>query len=262
VPICTDDCQSGESGCSDDGLAAWTCGEAGDGDDCLERVFSDCEANAHCESGECVEGCVDECASGETGCSEDELTAWTCGEAGDGDDCLDRVFSDCPTNTHCESGECVEGCVDECAVEEVGCSADLQEAWICGDAQDGDDCLDRIFSDCPTNTHCESGACVDGCVDECASGETGCSQDGLSSWTCGEAGDGDDCLDRVETACADGTTCQAGECVAEPPSSSGSGCGCRLASAKASAGDTRLGPLFSLLSVLALLLIVWRRRHP
>jgi agmatine deiminase len=259
MPSCTDECSTGDVGCSADALASWACGEAGDGDDCLEQVYTDCPTDTQCQSGECVAGCADECQTGDTGCSADQHASWTCGEAGDGDDCLDRVFSDCPTNTHCDGGECVDGCIDECQTGDTGCSADQQSTWSCAEADDGDDCLDRVFSDCPTNTHCDGGECVDGCIDECTSGQTGCSADGLSNWMCGEAGDGDDCLDRVESACAEGESCQGGECVVNAPSSR-SGCGCRIDGQANSRGSTAFGTILGLLTLLGLFLLVARKR--
>ena len=52
------------------------------------------------------------------------------------------------------------------------------------------------------------------CTDDCAIGEIGCM--GLNNeWTCGEAGDGDACLDKVITACNVGKTCNVATGVCE-----------------------------------------------
>ena len=211
---CSDECHTGEQGCSDDGQSRWTCGEAGDGDVCLDHVMVACQTGQHCESGQCVVGCSDACERAEQGCSADAQSRWTCGEAGDGDDCLDRIFESCGSGRHCESGQCLAGCADECASGQRGCRDDRQRVWTCGDGGDGDDCLDRVFALCGSNRHCDKGQCVAGCVDECSLGAQGCSADGLQQWTCEEAGDGDDCLDEVMVDCPSGSACEDGSCLA------------------------------------------------
>jgi MYXO-CTERM domain-containing protein len=167
--------------------------------------------------------CFDACATGETGCTGDQ--AWTCGEAGDGDDCLDRILVDCPGG--CLDGACEPPpCTDACTTGDTGCSGDLSQAWTCGEAGDGDDCLDHVLTDCPHG--CVNGACSEeACTDECTAGTGGC-EDTTHLWSCGEAGDGDACTDRVVTACGQGQTCVAGTCQdPEPPVLTPSdGCSC------------------------------------
>ncbi|MCD6498157.1 MAG: agmatine deiminase family protein [Deltaproteobacteria bacterium] len=212
--VCSDECGKGQQGCSEDGQSQWTCGEAGDGDGCLDQVVATCQPGQHCDSGQCVAGCRDACDSGEQGCSADAQSRWTCGEAGDGDDCLDRIFESCGSGRHCESGQCLAGCADECTNGQRGCSDDRQRVWTCGDAEDGDACLDRVVAACGSSRHCDKGQCVAGCVDECSSEEQGCSADATRRWTCGDADDGDDCLDKVMVDCPSGSTCGDGGCVA------------------------------------------------
>ncbi len=119
-------------------------------------------------------------------------------------------------------------CMDECGPGEVGCSDDGRRSWSCGEAGDGDHCLDRVFSDCPTGLRCQGGLCRQVCIDECESGTSGCLPDGRGVWVCGEADDGDDCLDRVESPCSEGMVCKEGRCEPEGGgSSTSSGCGCR-----------------------------------
>ena len=72
------------------------------------------------------------------------------------------------------------------------------------DAPEFTDCLKYCYDDseCDTGEACANGACS--CADECAPGDTGCSADGAQAWTCDEAGDGDDCLERVPHSCGTG----------------------------------------------------------
>ncbi len=100
---CTDECAEGDTGCDANG-DAWTCGEAGDGDDCWDMLATPCGANETCQAGQCV--CADECTAGEGGCDADG-DAWTCGEAGDGDTCLEPVVTPCGAGTQCTDGTCI-----------------------------------------------------------------------------------------------------------------------------------------------------------
>jgi len=106
--VCADDCSTGDTGCSADGSQRWTCGEAGDGDDCTDRIFADCDVGNTCENGDCPVACTDDCSLGTAGCT-DANTRWTCGEAGDGDDCTERLSQTCPTGEACDDGACVRG---------------------------------------------------------------------------------------------------------------------------------------------------------
>jgi len=58
-------------------------------------------------------GCADECSTGETGCIDTD-TIYTCGEANDGDDCLDKIADTCPTAGTCNGGICqvTSSCID------------------------------------------------------------------------------------------------------------------------------------------------------
>jgi len=160
----------------------------------------------------CLGACVDECTTGDTGCSTDGTQTWACGEAGDGDTCTERIYTACPAGDTCQSGTCV--CVDECTTGDTGCSTDNTQRWTCGEAGDGDTCLDRIYADCDPGTFCSGGQCPTSCTDDCTAGESGCTTDGTQSWSCGEAGDGDDCTERVYTTCAAGESCVGGICEA------------------------------------------------
>jgi len=214
VAGCAHDCEPGEAGCVD-ATTPWSCGEAGDGDDCREVVpGAACGAGETCVDGDCVAGCDDDCDVGELGCV-DGTTPWTCGEAGDGDDCREAVpGAACDVDETCVAGACVPGCVDDCDAGEVGC-VDAATPWSCGEAGDGDDCREALpGAACGVGETCVAGACVPGCVDDCDAGEVGC-VDATTPWSCGEAGDGDDCREALPgAACDAGETCVDGTCVA------------------------------------------------
>ena len=250
VTICAHECDDGETGCSDNLQATWTCGLLNDGDLCRDRIYDFCDVGEYCEEGVCVEGCMDECQEGDKGCTDDKTSRWECGEAGDGDDCLEPEFHACGSNKHCVEGECVEGCADACSLGDTGCSEDNQSRWSCSETANEDGCLYRVYEDCGPNSHCKNSMCVEGCVDACRMGESGCSSE-TTSWVCGESVDGDDCLDRVETACGEGEVCTQGTCAPPPPSGgSRSGCGCRTAPTP---GETKGGLLLFLLVGVSLL---------
>ena len=159
-PGCSHECAAGEAGCTADATAAWSCGEADDGDPCLDRIPVACDPEETCVDAACT--CTDECAPGDAGCSADRAVAWTCTEALDGDDCLERVPTECAADETCEvdaagRAQCV--CADECAAGETGCASDLGSAWSCDEADDGDACLERIATPCPSGEICREGAC-------------------------------------------------------------------------------------------------------
>ncbi len=206
VGTCVHDCMTGDQGCLDD-ATPWTCAYGNDADPCLERVAGlPCGPLQVCDDGFCLGQCSDDCTAGETGCL-DERTRWTCGEAGDGDDCLDFVpLERCEPGETCAGGICIVGCIDQCTAGQVGC-LDATSPWYCGEADDGDACLDRIPGpECEGIEGCLDGACVQTCEHECEIGEAGC-LDGDTYYTCGEAGDGDLCREPVPQPCAHGSDC-------------------------------------------------------
>lgn len=198
----------------------------GDGYPRAERcmAFETCGTDAVLGRVTCLDvppDCTHDCSTGETGCATDNAQVWTCGEAGDGDDCLDRIYTACDAGETCVDGACT--CADECAAGETGC-VDSTARWACGEAGDGDDCLERRISSCSPGSVCDGGQCV--CQDECAAGESGCADDFLGEWTCGEADDGDTCLERVHVDCAAGEVCRENGCEPEQRPLSPGGCAC------------------------------------
>ncbi len=212
VAGCTDRCLPGETGCIG-ATTPWLCGEAGDGDACLDQVpATPCGPTEACESGACQPICADECTLGDTGCVDAE-TSYACGEAGDGDACLEPVPAACGRGHDCVDGACVPTCSDECeALGWVGCSSSTQP-WVCVEAGDGDDCYEtRPLTPCGPGRQCVNGLCEWACVDECAEGESGC-DDEDTAWVCGEANDGDPCREPIVTLCGRGQACADGVCV-------------------------------------------------
>jgi agmatine/peptidylarginine deiminase len=189
--------------CETDGsgveLAVWCDGTYPRADRCAPT--ESCGMDATLGRVACLGACADECSVGDVGCSADLAQSWTCGEAGDGDTCLERIYTSCPGGTSCQNGTCT--CIDECSAGDVGCSTDGSQRWTCGEAGDGDTCLEEVYVACGSDETCVAGACE--CTDECSAGDTGCSADGSQRWTCAEAGDGDTCLDRVYADCDPGT---------------------------------------------------------
>lgn len=122
----------------------------------------------------------------------------------------------CSSGETCESGTCVASTCDEftyfCDSNQIDinlqeCANPIVVATSCPS--------DRVctFAGAPTLSSAQSDAflvdtfCEVPCTDECSpSGQTGCN--GLDTkWTCGEANDGDTCLDKITTTCSTGQHC-------------------------------------------------------
>ena len=84
-------------------------------------------------------GCFSECAStGEVGCSADQSARWTCGEAGDGDPCLEQTFTTCSGSLRCVGGQCVcapawgRQCIGDAVFSVDSCGKPEQQVEACG----------------------------------------------------------------------------------------------------------------------------------
>lgn len=220
------------------------------GEPVVESCYSDerCGWDLQGDYFYCVpQGCTGLAARGECRTSDDGITAAVWCEDGFpvGEAC--PAAADCGYDATLGRMACTGGCLDECAAGEGGCEPN-GDAWRCDEANDGDDCLERIVTPCPAGAPCESGAC--GCLDECAAGEGGCDATGIP-WHCDEAGDGDDCLEPVaDPPCESGRSCNGGHCKTPD-----SGCGCHAAGA-GWGGAGGWGPLLAL----ALVALLWIRR--
>jgi hypothetical protein len=127
----------------------------------------------------------------------------------DGDGCLEwGSLEDCGPGQTCEDLACTGGCTDGCPTLGMTSCADAAMVLGCWDP-DWNGCLEwNLAGTCGGGLVCQDGDCVPDpgtCTDDCGEGETRC-QDG-DVQECGDAGDGDDCLDWTGgTACPCGCT--------------------------------------------------------
>lgn len=148
------DCPSNQPICRGDGL----CAECFNLDDCLgaeacEGSPCQCISNicSPCIGERCISGggsCFDECEIGESECTT-ESGLWVCGESGDGDDCLDRVYDICAEGDVCDVGECIDSCTETCE----------DRVWECGGYVCGEYC-----GSCLADATCINHQCV-ACTD-------------------------------------------------------------------------------------------------
>lgn len=92
--------------------------------------------------------CANECNPGQTGCSDDEGSGWTCGEAGDDDDCTERIFTAC-------SG------LEKCVTDQCACAPSWTNVCIGDDAFEQDSCgkPGKLIAKCGEGL-CNDGSCV------------------------------------------------------------------------------------------------------
>ncbi|RME26723.1 MAG: hypothetical protein D6806_05730, partial [Deltaproteobacteria bacterium] len=205
---CTDDCQAGQQTCDGDGFR--TCGQY-DGDLCLDwSGITKCKSWEVCnpDTGECETACTDACRSGERRCSGNDVelcSNW------DQDPCLEwQIFETCQAGTKCVNGQCVEDCKDECDPQGARmCQNDAggNPGYVYCGQHDTDSCLEwGGFTPCGANESCSNGVCSQNCQDECSIGDKECFGSGWRQ--CGEANDGDSCLDWLpEQPCQSWEVC-------------------------------------------------------
>ena len=282
---CTDECAKDEIGCDENGNR-YVCGflSGQDADTCRHKIVIPCPSDATCSNGMCGDqSCTDECLPGEIGCDGDG-TRWTCGEAGDGDSCLDKIATDCDTGLTCQGGACIPAdgtcgnfdftgecqdnisvycdsdnnmqttncadlggvcawddensyydcvypadCTNDCVPTESQCTDSATEIKVCTETFDGDNCYDWKVTTCGGSAVCQDDQCVEEhCQDECQPDETGC-DDASNLYTCSQNENG--CYERVVTPCGENETCQDGVCKPSNPNDdnskkSDSGCSC------------------------------------
>ena len=175
--------QCGEGGCGwNDAGGYYDCNQSGDGPaEFPKQCNVDCDNS--CEGKECG---LNDCGN-------------TCGV--------------CTGGLSCEANKCIDACGD-ISIEGV-CEGDSLTYCANGQKQTfpcSDGCCgwnpEQFWYDCLPTEQCTGG-------DGCATGETGCSQDGFHSWTCTEQ-DGN--LLPKYTKCASGECDPAtGKCTGEPP---------------------------------------------
>jgi hypothetical protein len=160
-----------------------------------------------------VAACTAWCSPGARVCDGDGVKECVTGTGGDEACPSWAPATPCPADApYCSTGKCSARCVDECAQGDTQC-AGSGAVQRCGQA-DSDSCLDWMPEErCAGGETCNGGACSAApCSDECASGESQCSNGGKS--TCGQF-DADSCLEwGPPEACPTGESCSSGACSA------------------------------------------------
>ena len=210
-PACSDECTAGTKLCPSQ-WASQLCGQFDD-DECLElSTPRHCPSGESCLDGECVAGCVQECAPGTAVCFNRDTVRF-CGNF-DADDCRELGGdSDCAPGTRCEAGACVPDtgeCVDECTEGVATCEGDAVRT--CGQYDD-DPCTDLSTpSPCGVGEGCRLGVCQPACNDACAAGAVACEGNGVK--TCAEDAETGCLAWGAPTPCPSGETCSRGRCAA------------------------------------------------
>lgn len=132
------------------------------------------------------------CVPGELACDSRSNTVVRCVLSDDG-----RLRNDleetCDAATQsCSLGECrpLAECLNECTLGPPECAGPFNTR-MCATDVDADDCTDYGMAiPCPDGQTCNAGVCSEVCVDQCAPGETRCSD--LAEQVC-EDRDGDGC---------------------------------------------------------------------
>ncbi len=184
-PGCIDQCLTPRLTCTTPGTVEG-CGEADDGDNCLDWVYKECNVYQTCQDGECV----GECTSGlccDTGTETYKAAGTACGSESTQYVCLD--------GTGCGSDITRQVNTQRC----TGNSADCVGNWS-GWSTDGTIACDAVQKCVPNQSYCSScstDACVDGL---CCNTNTTPNEFKPSSEMCGPAEDWD-------YVCPDGTAC-------------------------------------------------------
>jgi agmatine/peptidylarginine deiminase len=167
-----------------------------------------------CLEGPACEGCTQECAAGQSGCSATGTHSWTCGES-DEDACLERQYTACEAGKACDPA--TSACSDAAQVDPCGglafegtCVDPGLVTWCEGGVVEQDSC--DAGECCGWNAGKKYYGCIsvcEGCVAECDAGSAGCSQEATHQWECVEALDG--CPVREYTSCFP-AKCSKGKC--------------------------------------------------
>jgi len=195
VDPCIDECTSGAVGCAGTDKS-WSCGNANDGDICLDKVYTTCALGYQCLNGSCIENQAPATPTlyRSTSIVRNSIgytISWTNVNAGyQIQESINNFtsslgWSQAGTSkvfSHTVSSKTtyyyrvravdnglysnwsntvivvVDPCSDECSSAETGCSS-VSQRWSCGEANDGDICLDKIYTTCPTDYQCVNGSC-------------------------------------------------------------------------------------------------------
>jgi len=118
----------------------------------------------------------------------------------------------CECFGHPNSPVCTSTCTDDCSSGQTGCNSAQTKRWTCGEANDGDTCKDKIYTNCSSGYYCSNGSCVV-CSNECSSGQTGCSNS-TQNWSCVQ--NANSCWVKSYSTCPSGYTCSNGSCISQP----------------------------------------------
>ncbi|MCK5802931.1 MAG: hypothetical protein KAI66_08875, partial [Lentisphaeria bacterium] len=211
---CQNDCSPGDREC--DGNSYRTCGNF-DADSCLDwSTYTNCDPGDVCNqaTGFCEAECSNQCTAGTLRCAVDQSAVESCADR-DSDGCTEwGTAIPCGEGTHCENNACVSSCTPDCTQQgERVCTTFNGDPGYetCGD-HDADPCLEYgNFIACPEGQTCSNGICSATCGDECTSMQRQCQ--GNAVQLCGEANDGDTCLDWLPpVACEAWQQCLDGVC--------------------------------------------------
>jgi len=209
---------------------------------CNDNIDNDCDGNMDCADANCLGNpacCADECSSGETGCTGND--SWSCGEAGDGDTCLEPVTQACPAQFACSATThlCELVCTD---IDGDGFNVEggLCFAIDCDDAKGfvfpgAQETCDTFDNDCDTLTdegcdddidkYCDASMVLYGGNSMCIN--TVFSADGMSGNDCDDTAlsanpgvpseiSGTTCSDGFDNDCDSDTDCSDSDCTADP----------------------------------------------
>lgn len=254
IPVnCVSQCSSGQTGCNGTSQR-WSCGEAGDGDSCYEKLYTNCSSGYYCSSGTCVAypppsaPALQTSDSNPTSDSTYTLSWTSTGVGYEIEEATNSSFTGASgfstvgtSNSYSHSvtsnttyyyrvraldsyGQYSPWSSTVSVIIAPSCTSNCTSGDIgCSNTTDRYECQEVQLGcwqkvDVETcSLGCSAGVC-NTCLDECGSGEIGCNGTG-QSYTCGEAGDGDICLDKIYTNCSSGYECSAGSCqlVNNPP---------------------------------------------
>ncbi len=205
---CTNECISGDIGCSANATSKWTCVQSFI-DGCWDKSYATCSAGLTCTNGNCSTICSNECTAQQAlnspYCEGSASLTCTLGS----DDCYNESGQSCSYDCNIFTGNCnpVPVCTNECAPLGVKECIDAVSIQTCGN-YDADSCNEwGSFQSC----QCFNDACQT-CINECTSGQIGCSTNNLSKWTCAQ-NIFNGCWETVTVNCSSGTVCNNGICV-------------------------------------------------
>ncbi|NQT49710.1 hypothetical protein HQ571_03390 [Candidatus Kuenenbacteria bacterium] len=205
---CNNECSPNDDGCNSANTKKWDCVEV---DGCWEKDYTTCSLGKVCSNGNCVSACTNQCTAQQALTSPycEGSYSKTCSMGNDG--CFDETGQSCGYGCNVLTGTCNSAptCNNDCfpsGEKECINSISIQ---TCGN-YDADSCYEW---GAPQSCQCFNDACQS-CSDQCDSGDTGCSANNSSKWTCVK-NQSDGCWDKSYTSCSAGKTCSNGNCITD-----------------------------------------------